>query len=247
MENKIFEEPVKIRYSDMDFNLVLKPSALLHFLQDLASDNAEALGFGYSYIIKHNLAWFLLKYHFEFEDYPAGVYNLNIKPEPRGYSKLFAFRDFVISSGDNILGRVASTWSLVNLSDKSMVSLPQVFDDNKYMKPFVKRENDLSYNKISPLQNVHIEKTFEVRYDDIDVNRHVNNANYLVWAFEPLDYEFRKIRKLKTLDIIFKKEVTFGSKISSQIEIRGNITNHILRNIQTNEDLCAISAEWIKK
>ena len=51
MENSVFEENVKIRYSEMDYDLVLKPSALLQFMHDLASDNAEKLGFGYSYII----------------------------------------------------------------------------------------------------------------------------------------------------------------------------------------------------
>ena len=65
----MFEENVKVRYSEMDYDLVLKPSALLQFMQDMASDNAESLGFGYSYIVKHNLAWFLLKYRLEFEDY----------------------------------------------------------------------------------------------------------------------------------------------------------------------------------
>ena len=68
MAQSIFEEDVKIRYSEMDYDTVLKPSALLQFLQDLASDNAEALGFGYSFIVKQNMAWFLLKYRIEFEN-----------------------------------------------------------------------------------------------------------------------------------------------------------------------------------
>ena len=58
MENSVFEENLKIRYSEMDYDLVLKPSALLQFMQDLASDNAEKLGFGYSYIIKKKLHHF---------------------------------------------------------------------------------------------------------------------------------------------------------------------------------------------
>ena len=89
----------------MDCGLVLKPSAMLQFLQDLASDNAEALGFGYSYIIKHNLAWFLLKYRIELDEYPKGIYDLTIQTNPRGYNKLFAFRDFTIKHGDKHIGR----------------------------------------------------------------------------------------------------------------------------------------------
>ena len=98
----------------MDYKLALKPSVLLNFFQDMASENAENLGFGYSYISKKNLAWFLLKYRIEFEKYPVGLYNLTLKTQPRGYNKIFAFRDFELWSEDVRLARAASSWSLVD-------------------------------------------------------------------------------------------------------------------------------------
>ena len=107
MEKRALKESFSIKYSEMDCNLVLKPAVLLQFLQDLASDNAEQLGFGYSYIIKKNLAWFLLKYRMEFEDYPSKIDNIQIETEPRGYNKLFAFRNFKILNGEKLLGKVS--------------------------------------------------------------------------------------------------------------------------------------------
>ncbi len=247
MENNVFEETVKVRYSEMDYDLVLKPSALLQFLQDLASDNAEALNFGYSYIIKNNLAWFLLKYRIEFEDYPKGLYDLTIKTEPRGYNKLFAFRDFEIKHSDKRIGRATSCWALVDLENHGMANVSEALQGNPYMLQHESREDDLKFGKVRGPQKVDIEKVFEIRFDDLDVNQHVNNANYIVWAFEPLDFEFRKTRKLKTLDMVFKKEIKYGAKVISQVEIADNITNHILKNAETGEDLCLVMAEWIKK
>ena len=243
----LFEETVKIRYSEMDCDLVLKPSALLQFLQDLASDNAESLGFGYSYIIKHNLAWFLLKYRLEFDDYPEGIYDLTIKTEPRGYNKMFAFRDFYISHNEKLIGRVTSSWTLVDLSTKSMANASEVLASNQYMVQHEKREDDLNYGKIRLPEKFDIEKTFEVRFDDLDVNRHVNNANYIVWGFEPLDFNFRRAHKLKTVDMLFKKEITHGSKVLSLVAINNNTTTHVLKNAETGEELCLINAEWIQK
>ena len=231
----------------MDYDLVLKPSVLLHFLQDMASDNAESLGFGYSYIIKNNLAWFLLKYRIEFEDYPSRISDLKLTTEPRGYNKLFAFRDFAIYDGEKLLGRAASTWSLVNIETKNITPVHDALNLNPYMQPFEKREDDLVYEKIRPIEKIDLQKVFEVRFDDIDVNNHVNNANYIIWAFEPLGFDFRSKKKLKTLDIVFKKEIKYGNKILSQIEINENKTNHVLKNADTNEDLCLISAKWIDK
>ena len=95
MDKKVFAENLKIRYSEMDLNLVLKPAVLLHFFYVMASDNAENLGFGYSFIIKKNLAWFLLKYRMEFEDYPEKIYDLKLTTEPRGYNKIF-YNSFII-------------------------------------------------------------------------------------------------------------------------------------------------------
>ena len=243
----LFEETVKIRYSEMDCDLVLKPSAMLQFLQDLASDNAENLGFGYSYIIKHNLAWFLLKYHLEFEDYPEGIYDLTIKTEPRGYNKIFAFRDFYISHGDKQIGRATSTWALVDLASKSMANASEILADNKYMIQHEKRENDLVYGKIKLPEKFDTEKIYEVRFDDLDVNRHVNNANYIAWALEPLNFEFRRANKLKTVDMLFKKEITYGSKVLSQVSIDGKNTIHAVKNAETGEELCLVNAEWIEK
>lgn len=243
----LFEENVKVRYSEMDQNLVLKPSALFNFLQDLASENAENLNFGYSYIKENNLAWFLLKYHMEFSDYPEGKYELNIKTEPRGYNKLFAFRDFEIISEDKVLGRVASMWSLIDVNSRGIVPIQKVLADNPHMVKFEKRPEDLNYEKIPSLEKIDIEKTYETRFDDIDVNRHVNNANYIVWALEPLGFEFRDSKKLKTLDVVFKKEMKYGDKVVSKVEICGDKTVHLLKSLDTDEELCAILAFWVNK
>ena len=244
---ELFEETVKIRYSEMDCDLVLKPSAMLQFLQDLASDNAEALGFGYSYIIKHNLAWFLLKYRLEFNDYPEGIYDLTIKTEPRGYNKIFAYRDFYIFHDTKQIGRASSTWALVDLNTKSMANVSEILADNKYMIQHEKHENDLNYGKIKLPENFDTEKTFEVRFDDLDVNKHVNNANYIVWAIEPLDFDFRRTHKLKTVDMMFKKEIKYGHNVLSQVAINGNTTLHAVKNADTGEELCIMNAEWIDK
>ena len=243
----ITEENVKIRYSEMDFNLALKPASLLQFMQDLASENAEKLGFGYSYITKNNLAWFLLKYHIEFNNYPENLYELKIKTEPRGYNKLFAFRDFEFMSKDKIIGRASSTWTIVDIKTKQMAPVSDFLADNPYMEKFEKKEGDLVYGKVKPIGAINKESEFETRYDDLDVNLHVNNVNYIVWAFEPLDFDFRKTHKLEMLDIVFKKEIKYGARVLSQIEIEENYTNHVVKNACTNEDLCLIRAKWGEK
>lgn len=234
-----------IKYYELDFNKTLKPSSLMNFLQDVATINAEMLGFGPSFVFSKNYAWFLIKYHMEFDDYPQDLDNILIKTESRGISKIIANRDFEIWNSDNTkrLGRIASSWMLIDLNTKSILPLTKIAAN---LPLFEKRENDLSFEKISPPQQLDFEKIFEIRYDDIDVNQHVNNSNYIVWAFETLPYEFKTNNKLKTLDIVYKKDIAFGHKIISSTEFDPQEKNsiHVLKNETTNEDLCIIYAQW---
>lgn len=234
-----------IAYYEVDFKKVLKPSALLNFLQDAATINADNFGFGYNFIYPQNLGWFLIKYHFEFNNYPQDLDDILIKTEARGLAKLFAFRDFEIWTSDNKqqLGKATTSWMLIDLSSKNFVPIKKIID---FMPEHEKRDGDLSFEKIISPETFNYEKTFEIRYDDIDVNRHVNNANYVIWAFETLPYEVRSEHKLKVLDIVYKKEIAFGQKVLSQVyfDEQNNTSVHILKNSETGEDVCHLRAVW---
>lgn len=235
---------IKVKYSEMDHNLALKPFSLLNFLQDIASESAENLGFGYSYISKNNLAWFLIKYRMEFNEYPISIYDLTLKTQPRGYNKLFAYREFEILENDKQLGRVFSVWTLVDINNRVPVTISSAINGNKYMLPYEKKKDDLSFLKIKPISNISLSKEFEVRYNDLDVNGHANNGNYIVWAFEPLSLEFKTNHKIKTLDMLFKKEVRYGEKILVQVEIIDEKnTVHIIKNMNGDE-ICLIQCNW---
>ena len=186
------EEKINIRYSDIDFDKSLKMFSLLNFFQDIASDNAEMHGFGYSYIYPKNLMWVLLKYRIEFNEYPTDINSLTLKSVPRGCNRLFAYRNFELSNDKKILAKASSMWTLVNIETKSMESVENVLTDNPKMTKFVQGENDLKFDKIPAITRIDCEKRFEVRYNDIDVNMHANNANYIIWAMEPLSYDFKK-------------------------------------------------------
>ena len=241
-----YSETINIKYSEIDENFALKPFSLLNFLQDIASKNAEDLGFGYSFLYPQNLAWFLIKYRMEFEEYPTDIQDLVLKTEPRGYNKLFAYRDFELHKNDKLIGRISSVWSVIDTNTHSIVQPTKVFTPDSNMKLFEKRDTDLSFNKIGAVSNIDAKKEFEVRYNDLDVNGHANNGNYIVWALETLGFDFRHNHKIKTLDMIYKKEATLGEKLFSEVEILSETkTRHRLANVN-NEDLYLLECDWVK-
>ena len=144
-QNVVSEEDINIRYSELDFDQSLKPFSLLNFFQDLASDNAERLGFGYSAITPKNLMWVLLKYRIEFVDYPVGIHNLKLQTNPRGYNKLFAFRNFKLFTGEKLLARASSMWSLVDIENLSIANIANSINSPYFGKY---EKNDEDFQKI---------------------------------------------------------------------------------------------------
>ena len=239
-----YSEKITVKYSEIDQNMAMKPFALLNFLQDITNENAEKWGFGISCLNPKNYTWFLIKYRMEFIEYPKDVRDLVLVTEPRGYNKLFAYRDYELYKKDKLIARMTSLWSIVDVQKRTMIPIATAIGENKYLVPHDKREDDLSFVKIPNITNPELEKAFEVRYNDLDLNGHANNGNYIVWAFEPLDYEFRNKYHIKTLDMYYKKEAKYGEEFTSQVEfVDSNKTLHRLIN-NNGEEICSIACTW---
>lgn len=245
MTKEKYFKNITIRYSETEQNLALKPYALLNFLQDVASQNACDLNFGYDFLYPKNLAWFLLKYRMEFYEYPFDIGQLKVTTDPRGYNKLFAYRNFEMIKNDKIIAKMSSIWGMVDFKKRSMVPIDPILKDCQFMNNYHKMPDDLEYSKIIYQGEDDKKEDFKVRYNDLDVNGHANNGNYIVWAFEPLDYDFRNTHKIKTLDMVFKKEARYNDVITSKLQIKDNTTLHKLVN-QNNEEVCLVQSIWEK-
>lgn len=238
-----FEKKYEIKYYEMNALSALKESSLLLFLQDCATQSAESLGFGPTFVFKNNYAWFLLKYRIEFESYPLGLDGLKIITKPRGGVKLFAYRDFEIFTpeGDRI-GRANSIWALIDLNSKKMLPISNILST---FPVFEKYDDDLVFEKIPSMRSVSGKATFDVCFDDIDVNLHANNSNFIRWALEPLGSEFRSSNAIKTIDMTYKKEIASGKVLSVyEFDPITNTTNHVVKNAENNDELCQIFIKW---
>ena len=240
----VFQKEYEIKYYEQNVKGSLKESALLNFMQDIATLSAESLGFGPSFVFSNNYAWVVLKYHIELYDEIKNTNTLIIKTEPRGTSRLYAYRDFEFFVNNvQPVGKAVSTWALIDMNTRKLLPAEQILAD--YMPHYEKRDSELDYNKILLPEKEDYQKEFEVRFDDIDINNHANNCNYIIWALEPLGFDFRSSHYIKTMDIVFKKEIKFGGKVLSQIEIIDeNHSLHVLKNFDTGEELCLINIVW---
>lgn len=236
------QKAYEIKYYEQNLKNELKESSLLNFLQDIATVSAEELGFGPSFVFSNNFAWFVLKYHIELEKPIQNMDSVILKTQPRGAHRLYAYRDFEISTVEaEKIGKASSLWALIDMNAKRMMPMEKALP---FMFKYEKRAEDPDFEKIPPVEKADYTKEFEVKFDDVDVNQHANNANYMIWALETLPYAFRKRMYAKTIDIRYRKETTMGTKIKSEVSVVNETTIHRLSDTKDNEELCALMIKW---
>ena len=238
------EKTYPVSMADMNLNYSVKPAALLNFLQDCASRNIKNPPFGNVELNNQGLGWFLVRYRIIFDEYPSNIDEIIIFTENRGTIRQTAYRDFEAYTTDKKrLLRGTTSWLMVDLKNKSLVNIEQKFPN---ITTFEKRDNDIQLQKLKPLTLWEQEKKFHVRYEDLDMNGHVNNTVYLAWAMEALGYDFLTSHRMKTLDIYYKHEVRYGEDVLSCAKLDDNISEHLIKNANTGEEVCLIRVMWGK-
>lgn len=232
-----------VKTSETTLKNELKVFSLLHYLEDIAYIAAEEHGFGYSAVAPRDITWFVLRYHVKFNRLPKSWESLTLVTWPTGMKGVQCFRDFeLFSADDEKIAEVSSAWALIDLNTKRPLIPAKTLD---FPKMTEERLLTTDFSGSKELEQTHFEKVFEIRFDDIDINQHVNNANYLAWALESLPCEFKMQYSINEFEIAYKKEASYGSEVLSTTFLDGSITFHKLQDKSSLETLCDIKIYWI--
>ena len=181
--------------------------------QEAANRHASVLGFGYDDLILSNTAWILSRMHIEFVDAPKWREEVTLQTWHKGLNRLFFLRDFLITDSEGRPRVKATTsWLVMNLETRRLVRDPKLMDDNG-----VCSENviETPAEKVQMPKDIEAAAVFEhtVAYSDIDTNGHTNNAMYMQWAMDAVDYEIASERAVKSFTINFNHETKAGDKV----------------------------------
>jgi acyl-ACP thioesterase len=96
------------------------------------------------------------------------------------------------------------------------------------------------------------DRTFTVRYHDLDLNRHVNNVRYLEWALETLPSSVLDDRRCTSLSLQFQSEATLGDPVRSLAVLTGGekaadgrlTAHHHLAHAETAAPLATATTVW---
>ena len=209
---KRYSEDLSVRSYDADKDGRLKPGALFNYFQEAAWRHAELLGFGYGAMRDHGLFWVISRIHLRWDHPLRWGDDVVVETWPKGISKLFALRDFVVRTADGVDAvRATSAWLTLDLESKRPRRPQEV------MRQEVMLENEHAIaempGKLALPENLEVTDTRTARYSDLDVNRHVNNARYVDWLFDALPPADQVRMAFSELTVQFTGESRYGERL----------------------------------
>ena len=198
---------------DTDASGRLKPASFMNLAQEAAGQHAVYLGFGYDDLIVTNTAWILSRVHIRFVDTPMWKDDVVLSTWHKGLNRLFFVRDFRLTDKEGRTRVEATTsWLVMNLETRRLVRDPQLREGSECLEDVIATPA----GKVQMPKDVEPQLMFEhlVAYSDIDVNGHANNAMYMQWAMDAVDYDIASTRPVKEVTINFNHETKAGDVVA---------------------------------
>ena len=198
---------------DTDASWRLKPTSFMNLAQEAAGRHAVYLGFGYDDLIRNNTAWILSRVHVEFVDAPKWREEVTLNTWHKGLNRLFYLRDFLVTDNEGKARVKATTsWLVLNLETRRLVRDPMLMEEGTVCKDNV---IETPADKVQMPKDAvpELVRSHAVSYSDIDTNGHTNNAMYMQWAMNSVDYETASSKPVKEFTINFNHETKAGDMV----------------------------------
>lgn len=208
----VWREKIPIRSYHVGNNGVLKPHVLFQFFQEAAGHHATHLTVGHEELQRRGVFWVLSRIKLEIANLPSWGDEIAITTWPKGTDRLFALRDFRMHGKDGTeLVRGTSYWLLVSTERMR----PQRLEAHLPAFPL----NDKEHAIQESLERIEMPTALSFRYErqvmwgDLDVNNHVNNAEYVRWIADAIQNADGTIPEFSSLQVNYLEEAKLGENI----------------------------------
>lgn len=204
-----------IHTRDVNYNDIIKPSALLDMFQDLAGIHAASLGVGYEPLKEKGYAWVILYQRYEMKALPPYLDVVNLTTWPKPKNRLEFEREYLLQDKQGrVLVQGISNWVIIDLNTRGLIRSDKILFNGEY-ESFTNYPEKCK-RKLN-LDSSIIEGSFEyvVTLEDLDHNGHMNNARYIN-IIENKYYTYGSKKYIKDVEIAYIKEAKFEDKLRIQ-------------------------------
>ena len=204
--NETLTRTYPLTISDIDCHRQCRLSALLNYMQNIATDHGEALGLGGRIMVaEYGAVWMMARTYLKLSRPIMNGDELRIITWHRGADKTaIVKRDFDIFIGDEYVGEAVISWVIADIASRRLMkplSMPIVAVSS--VPDVVK---DIIPQKIKPPEGMVQEMVRIVRYSDTDINGHMNNTKYADIACDAVRYERMSGKFISEVQINYLQE-----------------------------------------
>ena len=238
-----------VRSTDVGPSGKLRPDVLMNLLQEIAGTHAARLNLGFEHLAEKNMTWVSKAYHIKITRLPHWKENLLIRSWPSAVNKLLSIRDFeILDSSANIIIAASSSWLVVDIQAKRPLRPLKAI--GKYpLRP--ERALQATFEKIPDVTSSDYQRTYKARFNELDMNQHVNNAVYLVWALETLPEELLRDYSLNEIELEFKSEILHNHHVQATTQYISSPSEtkaiHLITNQDTSSEAARIRTTWTER
>ena len=217
---EIYRKEIKVLSSYCDYNRKLRLSELLKFTQEASIEHTTLMGMGREKTLDKGLLWIISKQHYEISSLPKyddSIELLSHAGETR-FILLPRHYEIDLKSTGEALVKGSAIWGLIDKESRQPI-LP--LEHGIEIIPCVMgNEVDIPLSiKVPQLEK---EAEIEAKYSLCDLNGHLNNASYIDLVMDLIPMDYLDKHEPKTLDIVYKKEIRLGEKVTLSYGERDN-------------------------
>uniref|UniRef100_K9JH59 Acyl-[acyl-carrier-protein] hydrolase n=1 Tax=Cuphea lanceolata TaxID=3930 RepID=K9JH59_CUPLA len=258
-----FRQSFSIRSYEIGADRTASIETLMNIFQETSLNHCKSLGllndgFGRTpEMCKRDLIWVVTKMQIEVNRYPTWGDTIEVTTWVSESGKNGMSRDWLISdchSGE-ILIRATSVWAMMNQKTRRLSKIPDEVRQ-EIVPYFVDSapviEDDRKLHKLDVKTGDSIRNGLTPRWNDFDVNQHVNNVKYIAWLLKSVPTEVFETQELCGLTLEYRRECRRDSVLESVTamdpskEGDRSLYQHLLR-LENGADIALGRTEWRPK
>lgn len=209
---------IDVQISDCDANGRLRPSVAQSKLLEVGEQQAGQFGVSYAELLRRDMCWVLYRQHSRFRRMPKAFQSIRATTWPGMIAGPVFPRFFVLEQDGERIGEAVTSWVLIQVSNRRPLR-PSVLEGQLPQSP---ESEPLPLPGMLRIENARqvLERT--VRYSDVDINGHMNNAKYLDWACDLLPFERLRERGICEWQINYTSETLPGETLALSLLEEGD-------------------------
>ena len=204
-----YQKEILVTEPECDITKRMKLSYVMRHAQQMGSDHLLTTGIDYDQMYRDGMVFLVNKMLITFNRRPYMDEKLVLTTLPKQPKGAQFIRDTVFETpAGEKLAEVSISWMLINPHTRKILR-PSAFDRYGFQMLPNDGEYITGYRIKAPLGEA-VAHMRQIKYSDLDYNRHVNNAAYADIICDTIPMQVMCEKQLCRFGIIYQKEATFG-------------------------------------